>query len=197
MSTVVARPLRPAAPERGEARTPLRALEVPARRRRPRLLYAIVALAGALAIAAAQMGLSIVMTQGGYEERSLREQQRQLQWERQSVSEELTGLSSPQYLAANAAALGMVINESPTYMRLSDGRVLGAGTAASWQSTVDAIGRGSVANSLVVDAPLVTEPDATMQGMPETPVEENADAVVVDPSQPPALSEGLPTPATH
>lgn len=194
MSSVAASALHPLEPSRSR-RPRLQALEVPARRRRPRLLYAIVALAGALAIAAAQMGMSIVMTQGGYEERTLREQQRQLAWDRQSVSEELTGLSSPQYLAANAAALGMVINESPTYLRLSDGAVLGTGAAASWQSTVDAIGRGNVANSLVADAPLVTEPDATIKGLPAAPVEQNADAV--DPTLPPALSEGLPSPVTR
>ena len=35
--------------------------------------------------------------------------------------DDVAGLSSPQYLAANASALGMVINESPNYLRLSDG----------------------------------------------------------------------------
>jgi hypothetical protein len=87
----------------------------------------------------------------------------------------------------------MVINEAPSYLRLSDGAILGSGAAAPWQSTVDAIGRGSVPNSLVAASPLVTVPDATIGGLPEVPVPP-ADAVVTGP---PALSEGLPAPQTR
>ena len=39
-------------------------------------------------------------------------------------------MQSPQYLAANAEALGMVPNANPVYLRLSDGAVLGQPTAA-------------------------------------------------------------------
>lgn len=173
----------------------LRALARPARRRRPRIASAIVAVAGALAIGAAQMGLSIMMTQGGYEQRALLQEQREMQWERQTLADELAGLSSPQFLAANAAALGMVIDEGPTYLRLSDGAVLGEGVPASWHSSVDAIGRGSVANSLVATAPLVTLPEATMQGIPQPPAEEPAAGVGA--TLPPSLAEGLPSPVTR
>ena len=93
------------------ARNRLRVVEgAPARRRRPRLAYAIIALSGAVAIAAAQMGISIAMTQGVYEEQALTQQVKALQHESQSLNQQLVGLSSPQYLAANASALGMVIN---------------------------------------------------------------------------------------
>jgi hypothetical protein len=176
------------------ARRRLRVVDdAPARRRRPRLAYAIIALSGALAIAAAQMGISIAMTQGVYEERALSQQVRALDYQRQSLDQQLVGLSSPQYLAANASALGMVINEAPSYLRLSDGAILGSGAAAPWQSTVDAIGRGSVPNSLVAAAPLVTVPDATIEGLPQVPVE----PVSPVESGPPALSEGLPAPQTR
>ena len=186
-------PLVPGTATRPE-RNRLRAVEAaPARRRRPRLAYAIIALSGAVAIAAAQMGISIAMTQGVYEEQALTQQVKALQYESQSLNQQLVGLSSPQYLAANASALGMVINEAPSYLRLSDGAILGSGAAAPWQSTVDAIGRGSVANSLVATAPLVTAPDATIEGLPEAPVAPT-DAVVTGP---PALSEGLPAPQTR
>ena len=60
MSTPLARALAPQRgirPERSERR--LRAVDAPGRRRRPKLLYGIVALLGAVAIAAAQMSLSI------------------------------------------------------------------------------------------------------------------------------------------
>ena len=113
----------------------LHAVDAPARRRRPRLAYGIVAVAGAIAIAAAQMTLSIMTTQTYYQLSSLTTQQRQLTWQKQILDDEIAGLSSPQYLAANAAALGMVIDESPSYLRLSDGKLLGPGQAASGGSS--------------------------------------------------------------
>src|SRR5690606_15418967 len=45
----------------------LRVVEEPSRRRRPRLVYGVVALVGALTIGAAQMALSIMTTQTSYE----------------------------------------------------------------------------------------------------------------------------------
>ena len=109
--------------------TPRRRLEVvaaPAPRRRPRLLYGIIAVAGAVTIGAAQMGLSILTTQGSYEVAQLTREQRDLTYQKQILTDDVAGMNSPQFLAANASALGMVIAESPNYLRLSDGAVLGA-----------------------------------------------------------------------
>jgi hypothetical protein len=47
------------------------------------------------------------------------------------LSEELQVLESPQHLAANAEALGMVTNSGTAYLRLADGAVLGAPVAAT------------------------------------------------------------------
>lgn len=176
-----------------ERRTRLRPLAPPVRRR-PRLLYALIAVIGAVLIGAAQMGMSIAMSQSGYEERALMNELRALEWDRQTVADDLAGLSSPQYLSANASALGMVIADAPNFVRLSDGVILGEGEAAGGASSVDAINRGSVPNALVADAPLVTEPDATIQGIPEPPPPIYD---LEDPSLPPALSDGLPSPDTH
>ena len=205
-------PLRTApAPSRWEeARRRLRLLEAPARRR-PRLLYAIIAVGGAITIGAAQMWLSVLTTQGSYELSALRNTQRELGWQSQMLYDDVAGLSSPQYLAANASALGMVINESPNYLRLSDGAILGAGQVALGASSVDAIGRAGVPNALITDTPLVTEPDATIAGSPVVVAETNPDGTVADgttaddaatdgvaiANTPPALTDGLPTPSTH
>ena len=172
----------------------LRIVEVPSRRRRPKLMYGVVALVGAILIGAAQMALSIVTTQGTYELSTLTQQQRELQWEKQILSDDIAGLSSPQYLAANASALGMVIDESPNYLRLSDGALLGAGQASLGASSVDAIGRATVPNALIADTPLVTAPDATIEGAPV------GTDVVIDggvANTPPPLTDGLPSPSTH
>ncbi|WP_200847049.1 hypothetical protein [Microbacterium sp. 18062] len=177
--------------QRDPGRT-LRPVEQPARRRRPRLAYGVLAVAGALAIAGAQMLFSVLSTQSSFELSALTQQQRELTWQKQILYDEVAGLSSPQYLAANAAALGMVINESPSYLRLSDGAVLGSQQASVYTSSIDALGRGSVANSLLTETPLVTAPDATIDGV-QTPVADSG----ADTATPPALTDGLPTPTTH
>lgn len=187
MSAIPALPER--APVPAPRPTPLAAL--PARRRRPRLAYGLLAVAGALAIAAAQMLFSVLSTQSSFELSTLSQQQKEVNWQKQILDDRIAGLSSPQYLAANAAALGMVINESPSYLRLSDGAVLGPQQPSAATSSVDALVRGSVGNALITDTPLVTEPQATIDGPPAPP------AAPVDPATPPPLSQGLPTPATH
>lgn len=180
----------------------LRAVENGARRR-PRRLYGIVAVAGALLIAGVQMGMSILTTQTSYQLSDLNQQQRQLTWQKQILDDEVAGLNSPQYLAANATALGMVIGEPPSYLRLSDGALLGTGQVSYGASSVDALGRASVPNQLVATTPLVTAPDASIAAptpQPTAPADPSADPIAVapvDPATPPPLTEGLPSPSTH
>jgi hypothetical protein len=194
-ATTSARLGRAAAPERtDDPRRRLRVLDAPARRRRPKFFYGIVAVLGAFLIGAAQMSLSIMTTQGTYEIAALTKEQRDLTYEKQILYDDVAGLSSPQYLAANAAALGMVINEAPSYLRLSDGAILGPSEVAMGTSSVDAIGRGSVPNALITNTPLVTVPDATIDGLP-VEVAETPDGGVGN--TPPPLTDGLPTPSTH
>jgi hypothetical protein len=183
----------------------LRALDGRARRRRPRLGYALVAIAGVLAIGAAQMTLSILTTQSTFEISRLTQQQRTLTLQKQVLYDDVAGLSSPQYLAANASALGMIVAESPSYLRLSDGAVLGTGTPATGASSVDVTGRGSVPNELIAKTPLVTDPTATVgdtQGASATPAPgatggTAGGGAAPDPATPPALTDGLPSPSTH
>ncbi len=190
LRTPAVAPLRPDAPARR-----LRAVEAPARRRRPKLLYGVVAVMGAFLIAGTQMALSIMTTQGSYELSALSSQQRDLTFQKQILYDEVAGLGSPQYLAANAAALGMVIDESPSYLRLSDGKLLGAGEVSYGRSSVNAIGRGVVPNALITDTPLVTSPDATIAGKKVAPVAPVEDSGVAN--TPPPITDGLPTPSTH
>lgn len=200
MSTATVLRTAPAiAPDRRESpQRRLRAVDAPARRRRPKLLYGIVAVLGAFLIAGAQMALSIMTTQGSYELAALTEEQSNLTYQKQILYDDVAGLSSPQYLAANAAALGMVIDESPSYLRLSDGALLGAGEVSLGSSSVDALGRGTVPNSLVTGTPLVTAPDATIEGKPvETPLTESETEDGGVANTPPPITDGLPTPSTH
>lgn len=168
------------------------------RRRKPRVAYAIVAVFGALAIGAAQMTLSVLTTQSSYVISQLTQQQRELDWKQQILQEDLAGLNSPQYLAANATALGMVINQSPSYLRLSDGTILGPASKAPRGSTVNALGATNVANSLISQRPLVTEPGATVQGNPKkTPAPGASAAPGGKAPTPPPIADGLPSPKTR
>lgn len=173
----------------------LRVVDAPVRHRRPKLLYGVVAVLGAFLIAGAQIALSIMTTQGTYELSTLTAQQRDLTFQKQVLYDQVAGLSSPQYLAANAAALGMVIDESPSYLRLSDGALLGAGEASFGASSVNALGRGVVPNALITETPLVTDPDATIGGEKAPKAAPVEDAGVAN--TPPPITDGLPTPSTH
>lgn len=198
-------------PRREEPARRLRAVERTLPARRPRMAYAIVAVAGAVAIAVAQMALSVLITQDSYRVADLQQQQRALALEAQSLQDEVAGLSSPQYLAANAAALGMVIDASPTYLRLSDAAIIGSGAAAGGSSAVDARGTAQVSNALLDGTPLVTDPNTAVQGeihrgdaapTPEKtePAEQAPAEQAPEPEPEPVIpppAEGLPSPTTR
>ncbi|GAA3775118.1 hypothetical protein GCM10022240_28530 [Microbacterium kribbense] len=190
VATARSLPVPAGRPDQRRARR-LRALDAPARRRKPRLAYGVVAVLGALSIVGAQMAISVMSTQSSYELAALTTQQRQLTWQKQILHDEVAGLGSPQYLAANASALGMVINQSPSYLRLSDGKILGASKASGYYSSVDPLHRGAVANKLIATTPLVTDPAATIEGSAAktTSALKNVTPVPV--------TDGLPTVRTH
>jgi len=167
----------------------LRAVERPTRRRRPRMAYAMVALVGAALIGGTQIALTIATTQDSYAADKLSQQNRQLTWQAQAAAQDLDGVSSPQSLAAEAAKLGLVVGGSASYLRLSDGSVIGAQGPAPWASTVNPTGANSVPNALVHDTPPPTAPHAAGAGVqPKT-----QDAAPPQSSVPPT-AEGLPTP---
>ncbi|KQZ25289.1 MULTISPECIES: hypothetical protein [Microbacterium] len=184
------RPNRPA-PE-APARTPRRTLQPVTgtpQRRRPRLAYALLAVGGALAIGAAQIGLSLAITQDSFTLAGLTSQQHELDLRTDALQEDLTGMSSPQSLATSAAALGMVVAGSPAYLRLSDGAVFGQGTGAAGASTIDPTGAGAVGNALLNDVPVnaSTADDDT----PDAPSGQSMQEL------PPAITDGLPSPSTR
>lgn len=184
------------------------------RKHRPKLLYAAIAVGSLGLIVAAQLGLSIAVTNGAYHLNSLQEQQKTLARSYQASSEAADKLSSPQNLAANATALGMVTNGAPVFLRLSDGKVIGSPTpatgaaAASSATTVTS----NVPNALLTGIPLVTSKGttpsqvATGQVLPKTATQQTGSkpasgtpAANVDPEQhgPVAWSGPLPAPTTH
>jgi hypothetical protein len=162
----------------------------PSKHARPRVVYALSAVACVGAVVVAQLLLSVGISQGAYEISALRASQVELGRTADSVSEDLIRVSSPQSLAANAEALGMVSNSTPAYLRLSDGAVLGAPSSATGSQAGAA---SLVPNSLLTGVPLVTEQTAGGSG---ASVASSATAVTTAPLAV-AATDGLPSPTTR
>ena len=163
----------------------------PARSRRPKLAYALIALAGAALVGGAQIGFSLAITHDSFVLADLKSQQRELDLQTSALQDELAGISSPQLLATKASGLGMVVAGSASYLRLSDSAVVGTNTGAGQTSTIDPKGSGAVHNALLNQKALLAA--------------ETADDVApvdgatpnVDPDFPPPITDGLPSPTTR
>ena len=128
-------------------------------RRRPRAFFAIVTAAVLFGVMIVQMLLSVALESGAYEIAHLQSANKEASRSYSQMSQDLDRLSSPQHLALNAEAVGMLSNNTPAYLRLSDGAVLGAPTSGDGFANLVAPDGGTlVPNSLLVDVPLVTGP---------------------------------------
>jgi len=130
------------------------------RRARPRIGYAVVAVAALGILLLAQLGISMVLSQGAYTLNSLSAEQTNLSRTQQSLSEQLRVLDSPQNLARNAQSLGMIANSTPVYLDPKTGRVYGTPTPAK-PDEATASTANQVPNSLLSDVPLATKPGDT------------------------------------
>ncbi|MEO8094043.1 MAG: hypothetical protein ABI632_03820 [Pseudolysinimonas sp.] len=157
------------------------------RRTRPRAAYAVVTVASLFLIFAAQLLLSIVVSQGAYQIDSLQSQEKGLLRTQEALNEQFNLLDSTQHLAQNAASLGMVPNGSPRFLDLATGAVAGA------PGTVDPTGCGGncglVANSLLTGVPLTT------QAAPKTQTASTGSTAGTPPSE--TTVDTLPAPVTH
>jgi hypothetical protein len=176
-----------ATPTRDDRR--LRSVAAPAPRRRPKLVYALVALGGAATIAAAQIGLSLAITNDSFVVADLSSQQRELNLQTSALQDDLAGISSPQLLATKAAELGLVVAGSASYLRLSDSAILGANMGADGRSTVDPTGAGAVHNALLADE--------AAEEAAEKKADDTGDEGATDAHLPPSITDGLPIPTTR
>ena len=168
--------------------TPQRHIEIvsPSAHGRPRVIYALSAVACVGVVIVAQLLLSVGISQGAYEISALRASQVELGRTADSVSEDLIRVSSPQSLAASAESLGMVTNSNSAYLQLSDGAVLGAPSVA----TGSPAGAASlVPNSLLATTPLASQAVSASPAASAAPTA--AAAAVV------AVADGLPSPTTR
>lgn len=145
----------------------------------PRVGYAVASLLGIFAILGAQLGLSIVLSDGAYQiltlERELADRERDLD----IVSEDIGHMMDPQAVASLAVSLGMVQSRETSYLRLSDRAVVGSSLPAGSGvvSVVDIV----PGNDEVVDEAQITlaateaESVGSLVDVPDIVVEEPAD----------------------
>ncbi len=154
--TAPARPRRSPQPDA----TPRRHLEVAPtraqRRARPRLLPAVITIGGIGVILLAQLLLSIVLADGAYQISSLQTQKHNAVLQQHALSETLDLYNSPQHLAANAEALGMVASGNAVYLDASTGAVTGTGTAAGGSL----LGAGDQVSNVLLDGSMIVTAQA-------------------------------------
>lgn len=96
----------------------------------PKVRYIVVVLTGIFSILGIQLLLSIAVSDGAYEIASLKSDMRRSMEQRQMVQEDISALNAPDTLANLATAMGMVADNNPAYLRLSDGQVIGEAVPA-------------------------------------------------------------------
>lgn len=155
-------------------------------RRKPKLVYALISLGALGAIVVVQLILSVGLSHGAYQLDALQTQHREFGWQRQALSNDLASISSPQYIAANAEAIGMTLGGTPAYLTLSTGEVTGVpapgGAVKQGPSSL-------IPNSAIAGEPLATKPDASV-------VNPGAAEVAIA-TGPVSLDGGLPSPTTR
>lgn len=170
-NTVPIEPLRERLPDRAPERERTRHLS-PAPRPAPRrglspLLGGLVAVGVVLAILATQLGLSIAVSKGAYEARALEIEERDLGRVERVLSQNVDKLASPQNLAENAAALGMVQNAQPATLRLSDGAILGSLESTTSEARANLIPNATLDHMPVIDAEGLLVSRDTVKGAPQ------------------------------
>ena len=161
------------------------------KRARPRVVYALVAVAGLFIILVAQLLLSIWLSDGAYQISGLQQTQRELSRDQQALAESLNVLQSPQNLAGRASALGMVVNTgSQGFLSLAGG-VSRAPTPAATDTAVSADVAKFAPTALIT--PDISAIGAGPNGAPGTP---NPAGSVASTAETPATTV-LPSPITH
>lgn len=99
----------------------------------------------------AQLLLSIVLADGAYQISGLQTQKHNAVLQQHALSETLDLYNSPQHLAANAEALGMVASGNAVYLDATTGAVTGTGTAAGGSL----LGAGDQVSNVLLDGSMI------------------------------------------
>ncbi len=169
------------------------------RRARPRLLPALVTIGGIGVILLAQLLLSIVLADGAYQISGLQSAKHDAVLQQHALSEQLDLLASPQHLAANAEALGMVASGSALYLDARTGAVTGTGTAAGGSL----LGAGDQIGNVLLGGTALVTVKASGTGMTTSTTDSTGgtqaptDTGTGGTGQAPQTPGLLPSPTTH
>ncbi|WP_413320586.1 hypothetical protein AA0Z99_06505 [Agrococcus sp. 1P02AA] len=111
----------------------LRALPTPSVRRAPRLVHGALALAGLAGIVVAQLGLTVVISEGAYRLSALQGESSSLARSEQALAEDVAVLGSPQHVAVAADELGMLAGQPSQFLTLSGTATAGGPDALHMQ----------------------------------------------------------------
>lgn len=179
----------------------------------PKLRYVVITLMGIFTILGAQLMLSIAVSGGAYEIAGLKGEVRHSQQQLQVVAEDINALTAPDTLAGLAGSMGMVADNNPAYLRLSDAAVLGEAVPASLDSSafVYSVTAGtetlvaldivhtvqqSVLGQVGVET-VVTDPFAVVEPPTGATVIPASVPTVATVTTPPRFGGTLPSPATR
>lgn len=160
-------------------------------KKRSKVMYGLVLLGSLSVIVFGQIIMNIALSSAAYELDALMQQEVMLQRQKQVLAQEINSLSSPQNLATQAHNLGMVSNNNLTYIRLSDGAVLGVPITGS--VTSPPVFEGS--ESLVPNAQLQQNQNPPSSVGPLAPVAPPNDPGEVQPPQ--NAGPNIPAPVTR
>lgn len=154
------------------------------RRARPRVVHAVVAIGGVIAIVGAQLLLTIAISGGAYRISDLQQEQRALTRESLSLGEQLAVAGATQHLANAAASLGMIPAPGAAFLDLETGVAVGA------PGMPDTNGCGGACNLV---------PNALTQSLPVILPAVGQGSSIITPVQPetPPASTGIPGPVTN
>lgn len=143
-----------------------------------------------------QIILSIYTASGAYEIAEAKINLQDLGQKQESLERLTDALSSPQYLSLRAEQLGMVVNATPVYLRMSDGVVLGSPTPASPDNKISS--GGAIPNAML-DYALTQQPAFDPNGVNSiTPTSSPSPMTTPAPSNvPQVLTGSLPSVQTR
>lgn len=168
------------------------------RRKRPRVAYAIITVTSLFVIFAAQLMLSIVVSDGAYQIASLQTQQKELLRSQEALTEQLDIAASSQSLAINAANLGMVPAGNPLFLDLENGSVTRAPGADAVSQPGCKLRCNLIANDLLAGmVPVSKTPVASGTTTAPAPAATTTAPAAAAPAAAPTPVTALPAPVTR
>jgi hypothetical protein len=117
--------------------------------RSPQLFIVSTLIIGFLAIALANLLMTVATSTGVYQVANLKATKQKLALDTQILGQQVTSLSSNQNLSNAAAVLGMVSNSNPVFLNVSQQKVFGTPSAAA-AGTYTRFGKNLVPNAAMI-----------------------------------------------